>query len=315
MEWLVIEEDQHVLNWLDNVEPPPTRNLCKYLSFIDNIPANLPVFTGVIRVSLDRYRAMADHTWCIACPAAIFRADTVENVSYDKAQPAAEVAVPLPLSSIIPVQSSNSLSTLGSSISTNRNSASTSGSSSSTNQDQSRGSGKWKAQPDPPRNKFIPVNSPIMPTSIHSWVTASCTIGKFFNNSQPQHRGVSRDYVLPEPALFANHMVESSHQAFLKMYLKVHEVLLYNIAACGPLACLRSPKDWHRMLGLELFGQKDTDGWESHKWKKLRADLQSAASSSSGSDVSIVSAPVPSGLNVVLIFNDNDRTLTFPNST
>ncbi|KAE9389076.1 hypothetical protein BT96DRAFT_1003610 [Gymnopus androsaceus JB14] len=126
-----------------------------------------------------------------------------------------------------------------------------------------------------------------MPTSIHSWVSASKMIGQFFNNSQPQHQGVPHDYILPEPALFANHKVESSHQAFFKMYLKVHEVLLYDIATCGVIACLRSPKDWRRMLGLELFGQKDTGSLESNKQKRLHANLQSAASASSGPNISM----------------------------
>lgn len=129
-----------------------------------------------------------------------------------------------------------------------------------------------------------------MPTSTESWVSASRTISGFFNNSQPQRRGISRDYILPEPALFANHQSESSRQAFFKLYLKVREVLLYNIATRGPLACLRSPQDWCRMLGLELFGQNKTDGWELRQRKKLRTDLQMAASVTSGADTSIVSA-------------------------
>ncbi|KAE9387636.1 hypothetical protein BT96DRAFT_1004920 [Gymnopus androsaceus JB14] len=176
---------------------------------------------------------MADYTWRIACPAAIFGADIVHDVSYDpNSQPAAEVVLPLPTSSVVPVRSSNSTST-------------SSGSSSSTYNDGSRTSAKRKAESDPPRNKFIPVISPIMPTSIHSWVSTS----------------VSHDYILPEPALFANHKVESSRQAFFKTYLKD--------------------------AGLELFGQKDTGSLESNKQKRLRADLQSAASASSGPDTSM----------------------------
>lgn len=130
-----------------------------------------------------------------------------------------------------------------------------------------------------------------MPTSIYSWVSASRTVSGFFTKPYPQRRGVSRDYVLPEPALFANHSSESTRQAFFKMYLKVREVLLYNIVTRGPLACLRSPQEWRRMLGLEVFGQSDKDGWESRQRKKLRADLQSAASS--GPDVSMVRVRFP----------------------
>ncbi|KAE9389077.1 hypothetical protein BT96DRAFT_1003611 [Gymnopus androsaceus JB14] len=119
-QWLVIEADQQVLKWLDKVEPPPTRPLPDYLSFMDNVPTHLTVFTGVIRASLECYQAMADYTWRIACPAAIFGADIVHNVSYDpNSQPAAEVVLPLPTSSVVPVRSSNSTSTSsGSSIST-----------------------------------------------------------------------------------------------------------------------------------------------------------------------------------------------------
>lgn len=227
MEWVAIESDKQVLNWLDEIEPPPTRPLPGYLSFVDSVPPNPPVFTGVIRVSLDRYQAMADHTWRIACPAAVFGADVVHDVSYDSnVQPAAEVAPSLLPSTGVLIQSANPASSTISTVSA-----------SSRRGDQSRSSTKRKAEAEPPRNKFIPITSPVMPTSTYSWLSASQTIGRTFNNLQPQRRGVSRDYVLPEPALFANHSSESSCQAFFKLYLKVREVLLYNIATRGPLAC------------------------------------------------------------------------------
>ncbi|KAE9386867.1 hypothetical protein BT96DRAFT_948799 [Gymnopus androsaceus JB14] len=48
-----------------------------------------------------------------------------------------------------------------------------------------------------------------------------------------------------------------------------------------------SLKDWRRMLGLELFGQKDTGSLESNKRKRLCANLQSAASASRSPNTSM----------------------------
>lgn len=54
------------------------------------------------------------------------------------------------------------------------------------------------------------------------------------------------------------------------------------------------------MLGLEIFDKNDKDGWESRQRKKLRANLQSVASS--GPDVSMVSARFPDVNQLLYLF-------------
>lgn len=275
---LEIEAQQHVFKWLDAVEPPPTRTLPGYLCFVDAVPANPTIYTGVIRASLERYRLMADSIWNIAFPAAVFGPDVVSNVSYDsQSNRPDEVIHPPSNTSVVHSRSSSRTST-----------ASTSAHTSSSPSTSSRASGKRKAEAPERRNKFFPVESPIMPVEIESWVTASKTIGKTFDNNQPERPGVSRKYVLPEPSLFAGHSDEGARQAMLKTFLKVREVLFYDISTRGTLNCLKSPQDWRRMMGLELHGQKSgKETRESRMRKKLRVDLQNAASS--GPDISMVS--------------------------
>lgn len=117
-----------------------------------------------------------------------------------------------------------------------------------------------------------------MPSSLLQWVLASETIGQTFNNNQPECQGISCHYVLPEPALFANYSNEESRQVFIKTYLKLCELLLYEIKTCGSLACLKSPQEWQRMMGLELFLENNTESREAKKRNKTSAALQEAAS-------------------------------------
>lgn len=95
-----------------------------------------------------------------------------------------------------------------------------------------------------------------MPRSIRAWVQASRLVGGDFNQDQPAREGVNRGYVLPEPALFANHKDEKARYCYLGTYLKLRDVLLYHIKKHGALTVLRPPSEWRTLLGLELHGKR-----------------------------------------------------------
>lgn len=208
-----------------------------YVSFVDAVPPHPTIYTGTIRTSLERYRLMANSTWNMAFPAAVFGPDVVQNVGYDaQTKQPDEVKLPVPLSS----KPSASLPPSSSSFPTDSHSTSHHSRPSTSS---SRASGKRKAAPTEHCNRFIPFESPIMPNAIEPWTTASRTIGETFDNNQVERPGVSRNYVLPEPYLFAGHSDEGARQAMLKTYLKVREVLFYDILTRGAHNCLRSPPD------------------------------------------------------------------------
>lgn len=238
---------------------------------------------------------MADSTWNVAFPAAVFGPDVVQNVSYDaqlQIKPSEVLTLPVASSTdtsfTLSSESHSSVSSAPSASQSTTTSRSQSTSRSTTS--RSNGSGarstlsaaseKRKAEPTERRNKFIPIQSPIMPVELQPWITASRMIGETFDNKQPERPGVPRKYVLPEPSLFAGHSNEGARQAMLKTFLKVREVLYYDIFTRGAMSCLKYPAEWRRMMGLELHGQKsDKDTHESRLRKKLRMDLQMAASS------------------------------------
>lgn len=116
-----------------------------------------------------------------------------------------------------------------------------------------------------------------MPDSLGPWVLASKSVGQQFDMNQRARPGVPRGYVLPEPALFANHKHESSRQSYLKTYLKLRDVLMYSITSLGALASMKSPSDWRSMLALELHGTKE-DGKQAQFRRKIRDDLAAVAS-------------------------------------
>lgn len=95
-----------------------------------------------------------------------------------------------------------------------------------------------------------------MPKSIRAWVQASNFVGEDFDQDQPAREGVNRGYVLPEPALFANHKDEKARQTYFGTFLKLRDILLYQTRKHGALAVLKSPSEWRTLLGLELHGKR-----------------------------------------------------------
>lgn len=69
-----LETHVKVVQWLDGVEPMPTRSLNHFVSFEDETPPHPVIYAGPIR-DLERYRAMSQYTWGLAFPASVFESD------------------------------------------------------------------------------------------------------------------------------------------------------------------------------------------------------------------------------------------------
>lgn len=111
---LKIQTSDCIFNWVEQLESDRIRTLPLFLSFEDAEPAHLPIFTGVVRTSLERYRSMAEHTWSIAFPAAVFGPDIVENVSYDPITKGTDFLRAPPVLSLVPENSFSSASSMSS---------------------------------------------------------------------------------------------------------------------------------------------------------------------------------------------------------
>lgn len=213
---------------------------------------------------IEHYRAMADFSWSIAFPASVWGVDkAVAGVSYDSHS--VDQVRYAPSSSAVSVSGPLSLS--GPSRTTRGASQSRMHSTPCTHlfllltqfllilqsvlDQKSKGNSKQEH-----RNKFYEVVSPIMPQSIRAWAQAARAVGEDFNQDQPAREGVNRGYVLPEPALFANHQDDKACQCYLGTYLKLRDILLYQLKKHGSLAVLRSPAEWRMLLGLELHGKR-----------------------------------------------------------
>jgi hypothetical protein len=123
------------------------------------------------------------------------------------------------------------------------------------------------------RNKFEPINSRLLPPNILVWVEASRKVGATFNPNIDARQGVGRGYILPEPAMIAGLSNENTRQSFIRVYLKLCNLLLYWIQKAGVLASCLSPDQWRSLLGLELF-QTSKGTHAQQKCMKLREDLE-----------------------------------------
>lgn len=144
----------------------------------------------------------------------------------------------------------------------------------------------------PQRNKFEEVKSPMMPHSLPVWSDASSRVGLTFDHSQKSRHGVPRGYFLPDPALFAHHQDPNSCQSYLHTYLKLHDILFYQLTTCGAAAYMLNPPDWRRLLSLELHGTK-TESHEALQRKKLCDQINESAVQMGGSFVSNISSASP----------------------
>lgn len=78
-----------------------------------------------------------------------------------------------------------------------------------------------------------------MPHAFPKWVEAALSLSHHFKVNEQPRPGVNCGYVLPEPAVFANHQNEVSHAQYFLTYLKVRRVFIAAINLLGPIVCQR----------------------------------------------------------------------------
>lgn len=81
-------------------------------------------------------------------------------------------------------------------------------------------------------------------------------VSQSFDHQRHPDKDIPSGYALPEPAVFANHEDEEARQMYMKTYLKLREVTMYQIANNGVHRSLRRPAEWRTLLGLELHGSR-----------------------------------------------------------
>ncbi|KAG7091643.1 hypothetical protein E1B28_010664 [Marasmius oreades] len=92
------------------------------------------------------------------------------------------------------------------------------------------------------QNKFVDVESPLMPWDIKPWAVASQSAGVGFDPNTPPPNGRNNGYTLPDPNIIAGTANEITCEAFLRTWLKLCPVLLYQLQS--PTFRPLRVKDW-----------------------------------------------------------------------
>ncbi|KAJ3737975.1 hypothetical protein EV360DRAFT_91015, partial [Lentinula raphanica] len=250
-----------VLHWHSTENPVQSLSelIEKVTSFEDEDPPYPTIYSGGIE-NLDRYKLMLDNNTRIAFPSSAF--DSPFNSSSSL----------LPSTSVPPATAAVAGPSRSSSPAMLRVTPYLKAKS-------SKQSSRPRGQQG--RNKFLEVDSPLMPPSIPSWTRASKIIGSTFNPNQHARSGVPRGYILPEPAMIANLSADQTRQAYLVMYLKLRDFLLYRIHKLGVVSALLSGDEWRKVLGLERVPVTNGTRSEMERNKVLET-LRAASDGNSG---------------------------------
>ncbi|KAF9043524.1 hypothetical protein BDZ89DRAFT_1128229 [Hymenopellis radicata] len=231
--WLVrpteLATDLYVREWLDENLPIPSEGKTIGVSFDDETPPYPVIFEGSAH-DASRYRAMYELTTAIMSAYGTVRLHKLVWSS----------------SPIVPTTSSST------SVS-NTASSSTSGAPPGPSPSPSlpnRVSKKVKNRPSPyqpsrprppphaPRNKFIDVDSPLMPPSLPMWARASRHVGEQRQQFQPHKaiHGLFSGYAIPDPNSLVSAASPDTVAGQLRVWLKLRDVFLYRLRAPPPTA-------------------------------------------------------------------------------
>ncbi|KAL0057492.1 hypothetical protein AAF712_015862 [Marasmius tenuissimus] len=111
-----------------------------------------------------------------------------------------------------------------------------------------------QSNPNNDRDKFIDVESAIMPPALRVWAEASRRAGAGFNPNTPPPAGRNNGYALPDPNIIASTRNEKTQAAFITTWLKLRQVLMYRLQS--PTFTPLKVKEWRSVLGLEIHGLK-----------------------------------------------------------
>ncbi|KAK1215779.1 hypothetical protein PQX77_021589 [Marasmius sp. AFHP31] len=133
-----------------------------------------------------------------------------------------------------------------------------------------------RSNPNNDCNKFVDVDSPLMPPALKVWAEASQSAGSDFNPNTPPPTGRNNGYALPDPSIIASTKNEPMQAAFITMWLKLRQVLVYRLQS--PTFVPLRAKEWRSVLGLEIHGLKAGAGAakaRDEQQKMLQSCLQS----------------------------------------
>jgi hypothetical protein len=151
-----------------------------------------------------------------------------------------------------------------------------------------------------------------MPHAFPKWVEAALSLSHHFKVNEQPWAGVNCRYMLPEPAVFANHQNEVSCVQYFLTYLKVRWVFIAPIDLLGPIVCQRSAKDWHRLLSLELHGSLQTQMHKGMAKLQLCNKMNKVAAHMGSSFASAFPFPLISfGLTIIQSINLTDLSQAF----
>ncbi|KAL0570739.1 hypothetical protein V5O48_011220 [Marasmius crinis-equi] len=105
------------------------------------------------------------------------------------------------------------------------------------------------------RNKFLDIESPLMPASLENWARASAVVGEGFDPNTPSPENIDTGYALPDPAVIAGTTKEATHAAYFAAWLRLRPVLLYRLLS--PKFRPMRTRSWHSVLGIDIHGHKE----------------------------------------------------------
>ncbi|KAL0059302.1 hypothetical protein AAF712_013950 [Marasmius tenuissimus] len=150
-----------------------------------------------------------------------------------------------------------------------------------------------RSNPNNDRNKFVDMDSPLIPPALKVWSEASRNAGNGFNPNTPPPTGHNNGYALPDPNIIASTKNEPTQAAFITTWLKLRQVLMYRLQS--PTFVPLKAKEWRSVLGLEIHGLKAGTGAakvREEQQKMLQSCLQSGNMGGSLDLTNLGAAPV-----------------------
>ncbi|KAJ8085059.1 hypothetical protein PM082_003838 [Marasmius tenuissimus] len=104
------------------------------------------------------------------------------------------------------------------------------------------------------RNKFVDVQSPLMPKSLPAWKAASEAIGSSFEDKMPSLPGLDDGYAVPDPNIIVGGLNETAKVRYVTTTLKLRPLLLYRLRS--PTFRPYRTREWRGAVGIEAHPLK-----------------------------------------------------------
>lgn len=121
------------------------------------------------------------------------------------------------------------------------------------------------------RNKYVDVESPLVPPPIPSWRAALDTLS--FNDQDHHQEGVNAGYALPDPGLFVSPVSDDTKALYFATWLKIRDIMIHRLLS--PFEPL-SNKSWRTILAIEKATPK-TETREGRFRQQATQVIQDAA--------------------------------------